>query len=36
VAEGRLFLPGTFLVAIGAELLAPFMFVNLCFTSFFQ
>jgi hypothetical protein len=30
----RLFLPGAFLVAIGAELFAPFMFVDLAFASF--
>jgi hypothetical protein len=30
-----LLLPGALLVTIGAELLAPFMFVNLGFSSFF-
>ena len=34
--EGRLFLPGALLVAIGAQLLAAFMFVNLRFPTLLQ
>jgi hypothetical protein len=35
--EGRrLLLPGALLVAIGAELLAPFVFVDLGFSTFLQ
>jgi hypothetical protein len=30
-----LFLPGAFLVAVGAQLLAPFMFVDLALAAFF-
>jgi hypothetical protein len=32
----QLFLPGALLVSIQAQLLAPFMFVNLCLTAFFK
>jgi hypothetical protein len=32
----RLLLPGALLVAIGAELFAPLMFVNFTFPSFLQ
>ena len=35
-ASERLLLPGAFLVAIGAELLAAFMLVDLRFASFLQ
>jgi hypothetical protein len=31
----QLFLPGAFLMAIGAKLFAPFMFVDFTFTTFF-
>jgi hypothetical protein len=30
-----LFLPGAFFVAIGAQLFAPFMFINFAFATFF-
>jgi hypothetical protein len=30
-----LFLPGAFFVAVGAQLFAPFMFVNFAFATFF-
>jgi len=30
-----LLLPRAFLVAIGAQLFAPFVFVNFCFSTFF-
>jgi hypothetical protein len=30
-----LLLPGAFLVAIGAQLFAPFMFINFAFATFF-
>jgi hypothetical protein len=32
----ELFLPGALLMTMGAQLLAPFVFVNLCFSPFFQ
>jgi hypothetical protein len=32
----ELLLPGALLMAMGAELLAPFVFVDLCFTPFFE
>jgi hypothetical protein len=32
----RLLLPGALLVTIQAQLLAPFVFINLCLTAFFQ
>jgi hypothetical protein len=31
----QLFLPGTLLMAIGAKLLATFMFIDFCFPTFF-
>jgi hypothetical protein len=31
-----LLLPGALLMAVGAKLLAPLMFVDLCFSAFFQ
>jgi hypothetical protein len=34
--DGRLLLPGALLVTIQAQLLAPFMFVDLCLAAFFQ
>jgi hypothetical protein len=34
--DGRLFLPGALLVTVQAQLLAPFMFINLCLAAFFQ
>jgi hypothetical protein len=34
--DRRLLLPGALLVAVGAELFAPFMFVDLRFASFLQ
>jgi hypothetical protein len=33
--DGLLLLPRAFLVAIGAQLFAPFVFVNFCFSTFF-
>jgi len=33
---GRLLLPGAFLVTMGAKLLAPFVFVDFRFATFFQ
>jgi hypothetical protein len=33
---GSLLLPGALLVTVQAQLLAPFMFVDLCLTAFFQ
>jgi hypothetical protein len=30
-----LFLPGAFFVAVGAQLFAPFMFIDFSFTPFF-
>lgn len=36
VGRLRLLLPGSLLVAVGTKLLAPFMFVDLAFASFFQ
>jgi hypothetical protein len=32
----RLLLPGALFVPVGAELLAPFVFVNFAFPAFFQ
>jgi hypothetical protein len=32
----ELLLPGALLMTMGAQLLAPFMFVDLCFSPFFQ
>jgi hypothetical protein len=32
----ELLLPGALLVTMSAQLLAPFVFVNLCFSPFFQ
>jgi len=32
----QLLLPGALLVTIQAQLLAPFMFINLCLTAFFK
>jgi hypothetical protein len=34
--EGNLLLPGAFLVAVQTQLLAPFMFVDFGFPTFFQ
>ena len=34
LCEGALLLPGALLVAIGAELFAPFMFVDFAFATF--
>jgi hypothetical protein len=34
-SRSRLFLPGAFLVAVGAQLFAPFMFIYFAFTAFF-
>jgi hypothetical protein len=34
--EGNLLLPGAFLVAMQAQLLAPFVFVDFGFPTFFQ
>jgi hypothetical protein len=33
--RARLLLPGTFLMAVGAQLFAPFMLVNLALATFF-
>jgi hypothetical protein len=33
--ESGLLLPGAFLVAVGAQLFAPFMFVDFAFATFF-
>jgi hypothetical protein len=33
-SAGRLLLPGAFLVAISAQLLAPFVLIDFCFSSF--
>jgi hypothetical protein len=33
---GRLLLPGALLVTVQAQLLAPFVFINLCLAAFFQ
>jgi hypothetical protein len=35
-AQGRLLLPGALLVAIQAQLLAPFMLVDFCLAAFFD
>jgi hypothetical protein len=35
IATPCLLLPGAFLVAVGAQLFAPFMFVNFAFATFF-
>jgi hypothetical protein len=35
-ARGRLLLPGALLVAIQAQLLAPFMLVDFCLAAFFD
>jgi hypothetical protein len=35
IATPGLLLPGTFFVAVGAQLLAPFMFINFAFATFF-
>jgi hypothetical protein len=35
-ARRKLFLPGALLVTIQAQLLAPFMFVDLCLAAFFD
>jgi len=32
----ELLLPGALLMAMGAQLLAPFMFVDFCFSPFFE
>jgi hypothetical protein len=32
----QLLLPGALLVTVQAQLLAPFMFINLCLAAFFQ
>jgi hypothetical protein len=34
--DGRLLLPGALLVTVQAQLLAPFMFINLGLAAFFQ
>jgi hypothetical protein len=35
LSRKRLLLPGAFLVAIGAQLFTPFMFINFTFAAFF-
>jgi hypothetical protein len=35
-SERELLLPGALLVTMGAQLLAPFVFIDLCFSPFFQ
>jgi hypothetical protein len=34
--DGSLFLPSALLVTVQAQLLAPFVFINLCLAAFFQ
>jgi hypothetical protein len=34
--DDRLLLPGALLVTVQAQLLAPFMFIDLCLAAFFQ
>jgi hypothetical protein len=34
-SRNRLLLPGAFLVAVGAQLFTPFVFVNFAFAAFF-
>jgi hypothetical protein len=35
-SDRELLLPGALLVTMGAQFLAPFVFIDLCFTPFFQ
>jgi hypothetical protein len=34
--DDRLFLPGALLVTVQTQLLAPFVFINLCLSAFFE